>query len=85
MLSPERAAPSAVLRANSQAHLAKWGTDPCAEVTADRSPGVEISTAVTAGAGDPLQLRLPAALADAFVQRINDQGQGRVGWPASTE
>lgn len=59
MLSPERAAPSAVLRANSQAHLAKWGTDPCAEVTADRSPGVEISTAVTAGAGDPLQLRLP--------------------------
>ena len=32
-----------------------------------------------------LQLRLPAAQADAFVQRINDQGQGRVGWPASTE
>ena len=27
-----------------------------------------------------LQLRLPAAQADAFVQRINDQGQGRVGW-----
>ena len=32
-----------------------------------------------------LQLRLPAAQADAFVQRINDQGQGRVGWPASTD
>ena len=32
-----------------------------------------------------LQLRLPAAQADAFMQRINDQGQGRVGWPASTE
>ena len=32
-----------------------------------------------------LQLRLPAAQADAFVQRINDQGQGRVGWPACTE
>ncbi|MNT74046.1 hypothetical protein D3C72_2128200 [compost metagenome] len=27
-----------------------------------------------------LQLRLPQAQADAFVQRINDQGQGRVGW-----
>ena len=32
-----------------------------------------------------LQLRLPAAQADAFVLRINDQGQGRVGWPASTD
>ena len=27
-----------------------------------------------------LQLRLPQAQADAFVQRINDSGQGRVGW-----
>lgn len=27
-----------------------------------------------------LHLRLPAAQAAAFVQRINDQGQGRVGW-----
>ncbi|EJE49880.1 hypothetical protein PMI14_05450 [Acidovorax sp. CF316] len=27
-----------------------------------------------------LQLRLPQAQAEAFVQRINDQGQGRVGW-----
>ena len=32
-----------------------------------------------------LHLRLPAAQAAAFVQRINDQGQGRVGWPASTD
>ena len=28
-----------------------------------------------------LQLRLPQAQASAFVQRINDLGQGRVGWP----
>jgi uncharacterized YigZ family protein len=27
-----------------------------------------------------LQLRLPETLATAFVQRINDSGQGRVGW-----
>lgn len=27
-----------------------------------------------------LQLRLPEAQAAAFVQRINDIGQGRVGW-----
>ena len=27
-----------------------------------------------------LQLRLPEAQASAFVQRINDSGQGRVGW-----
>ena len=27
-----------------------------------------------------LQLRLPEVQAPAFVQRINDQGQGRVGW-----
>ena len=27
-----------------------------------------------------LQLRLPETQASAFVQRINDQGQGRVGW-----
>lgn len=27
-----------------------------------------------------LQLRLPQAQASAFVQRINDSGQGRVGW-----
>ncbi|MGL6205579.1 MAG: DUF1949 domain-containing protein, partial [Giesbergeria sp.] len=27
-----------------------------------------------------LHLRLPEAQAAAFVQRINDQGQGRVGW-----
>ena len=32
-----------------------------------------------------LHLRLPAAQAAAFVQRINDQGQGRVGWPASPD
>ncbi len=29
-----------------------------------------------------LRLRLPQARADAFVQRINDLGQGRVGWHA---
>ena len=28
-----------------------------------------------------LQLRLPQTQASAFVQRINDLGQGRVGWP----
>ncbi len=28
-----------------------------------------------------LRLRLPQAQAGAFVQRINDLGQGRVGWP----
>ena len=28
-----------------------------------------------------LQLRLPQAQASAFVQRVNDLGQGRVGWP----
>jgi putative IMPACT (imprinted ancient) family translation regulator len=27
-----------------------------------------------------LQMRLPQARADDFVQRINDHGQGRVGW-----
>ena len=27
-----------------------------------------------------LQLRLPEAEAPAFQQRMNDQGQGRVGW-----
>ncbi|MFN9471738.1 IMPACT family protein [Acidovorax sp.] len=27
-----------------------------------------------------LQVRLPQAQAEGFVQRINDQGQGRVGW-----
>ncbi len=27
-----------------------------------------------------LQMRLPQAQADAFVLRVNDQGQGRVGW-----
>ena len=27
-----------------------------------------------------LQLRLPETHASAFVQRINDHGQGRVGW-----
>ena len=32
-----------------------------------------------------LQLRLPESQASAFMQRINDQGQGRVGWPASTD
>ena len=32
------------------------------------------------GAVVTLQLRLPQAQADAFVQRINDSGQGRVGW-----
>ena len=32
-----------------------------------------------------LHLSLPQAQASAFVQRINDQGQGRVGWPASTD
>lgn len=31
-----------------------------------------------------LQIRLPQAQADGFVQRINDQGQGRVGWTDST-
>ncbi|MES2610886.1 MAG: YigZ family protein [Pseudomonadota bacterium] len=31
-----------------------------------------------------LQLRLPQAQAHAFVQRINDQGQGRVGWIEAT-
>jgi len=30
-----------------------------------------------------LQLRLPEAQAAAFVQRINDLGQGRVGWQDS--
>lgn len=28
-----------------------------------------------------LQLRLPAAQASAFVQRVNDQGPGPCGWP----
>jgi len=28
-----------------------------------------------------LQLRLPQTQASAFVQRVNDLGQGRVGWP----
>ena len=32
-----------------------------------------------------LQLRLPESQASAFMQRINDQGQGRVGWPASPD
>ena len=32
------------------------------------------------GALVTLQLRLPQAQASAFVQRINDSGQGRVGW-----
>ncbi len=32
-----------------------------------------------------LRLRLPQARADAFVQRINDLGQGRVGWHAQTD
>lgn len=32
------------------------------------------------GALVTLQLRLPEAQASAFVQRINDSGQGRVGW-----
>ncbi len=36
--------------------------------------GVEHGSLVT------LQLRLPQTQADAFTQRINDSGQGRVGW-----
>jgi uncharacterized YigZ family protein len=32
-----------------------------------------------------LQLRLPEARASAFVQRINDQGQGRAGWPGPAD
>ena len=32
-----------------------------------------------------LQLRLPESQASAFMQRINDQGQGRVGWPTSPD
>jgi hypothetical protein len=32
-----------------------------------------------------LQLRLPEAQANAFVQRINDHGQGRVGWPGPAD
>ena len=36
--------------------------------------------AVQHGSLVTLQLRLPQAQADAFVQRINDHGQGRVGW-----
>ena len=31
-----------------------------------------------------LRLRLPEAQAAAFVQRINDIGQGRVGWEDAT-
>ena len=38
--------------------------------------GVDHGTLVT------LRLQLPQQLADAFVQRINDIGQGRVGWLA---
>ena len=36
-----------ILRANREAHLAKWGTDPCAGVTAGRSGGVGKSTGHT--------------------------------------
>ncbi|MDF1485981.1 IMPACT family protein [Ramlibacter sp. H39-3-26] len=32
-----------------------------------------------------LQLRLPAPQAAAFVQRVNDAGQGRVGWPGGMD
>ena len=41
--------------------------------------GAELSE-VRHGSLVTVQLRLPEARAAAFVQRINDCGQGRVGW-----
>jgi hypothetical protein len=46
-----------MLRANGEAHLRKWGTDPCAGVTPGRSGAVGNPTGRTAQV--PLQLQLP--------------------------
>ena len=46
-----------------------------ADYSEDDLLGVQHGSLVT------LQLRLPQTQASAFVQRINDLGQGRVGWP----
>src|SRR5262245_51179989 len=49
-----------ILRANRDAHLARWGTDPCAGVTAGRSGGVGKSTGFSpTTASDPLRLLVP--------------------------
>lgn len=49
------------LQANRDAHRARWGTDPCSTVTAERPKGVGIPTLHAArGAGGPLGLEVPS-------------------------